>query len=245
MGVFRFWFPGQTGVNLADGILHAEHGEEAVKQKRQQQGREQETQANDDAGRDLPEVIKLRNQIPDGGDPQVNMPCTRRFIIQADFIAVFAEDVARGWIFSIFVNLLIVRAAGTAQGFIGVKQRIARKVQHDKIRRRISQQQEILIPVIVDGDHQGVGLWRAVRVQLIENEGIVIVVAVLLITIFMAVYGAKTLVHRPVSDKLPYWKRIYILQFPGKEGAGGVNSVGITIINIDGLGEISGILGTV
>ena len=108
MGVFRFWFPGQTGVNLADGILHAEHGEEAVKQKRQQQGREQETQANDDAGRDLPEVIKLRNQIPDGGDPQVNMPCTRRFIIQADFIAVFAEDVARGWIFSIFVNLLIV-----------------------------------------------------------------------------------------------------------------------------------------
>ena len=93
----------------------------------------------------------------------------------------------------------------------------------------------------MDGDHQGVGLWRAVRVQLIENEGIVIVVAVLLITIFMAVYGAETLVHRPVSDKLPYWKRIYILQFPGKEGAGGVNSVGITIINIDGLGEISGI----
>ena len=53
------------------------HGEEAVKQKRQQQGRKQKTQANDDAGRDLPEMVKPRNQIPDGGNPQVNVPCTR------------------------------------------------------------------------------------------------------------------------------------------------------------------------
>ena len=97
----------------------------------------------------------------------------------------------------------------------------------------------------MNGDNQCVWLRRAVRVELIEDKGIVIVVAVFLVPVFVAVDCMEALVYRTVREEIADGNCIDILQLAGKERTGRVNRIRVTVVNVDGFREICRIQGTV